>query len=150
MLTEICNYLKNWFSNDDERHIGYIRISDGVFYCNNTKIQIAEGQYFRIIGSLLSDGVYKYGTDELGDEGFTGAVWLMRVPADVISLAAEINAWMAKYGGVDSEANSPFNSESFGGYSYSKSTGGNGADGVSTSPAWVAVYGARLARYRRI
>lgn len=146
MLTEICNYLKNWFSN--EKYIGYIRISDGAFYCNDSKIDIAEGQYFRIIGSLLLDGVYKYGTDILLDEGFNGAIWLMRVPADVISLTAEISAWMEKYGGIDSMSNSPYNSESFGGYSYSKSSGGSSE--ASTTPAWAAIYGARLARYRRI
>lgn len=147
MLTEICNYLKNWFSN--EKYIGFITISDGTFSCNGKLITIAEGQYFRIIGSILSDGVYKYGTDSISDEGFDGAIWLMRVPADVIGLAAEIADWMAKYGGTDSQSMSPYNSESFGGYSYSKSSGGS-IESTSTTPAWAAVYGGRLARYRRL
>ena len=148
MLTEICNYLKNWFSN--EKYIGYIRITEGAFYCNDAKINIADGQYFRVIGTIMSDGVYQYGTDTLSDEGFDGAVWLMRIPADVIAIASEIDAWMAQYNGVDSQANSPFNSESFGGYSYSKSSGSAENGNSNTTPTWAAVYGARLARYRKL
>lgn len=147
MLTEICNYLRNWFC--DERHIGYVRISDGDIYCNDAKLNIADGQYFRIVGSLLSDGVYKYGVDQLGDEGFQGAVWLMRVPSDVIALSEEIAAWVEKYGNLDSEAMSPYSSESFGGYSYSKSVGVS-EDGSSDASSWQSVFKARLARYRRL
>lgn len=147
MLTDICNYLNNWFS--DEKYIGFIRVTEGSFYCNDTKIEIADGQYFRVIGSLISDGVYKYGTDTITDEGFNGAVWLMRVPKGVIDLAAEITAWTEKYCGVYSMAMSPYNSESFGGYSYSKSAGG-ASDGSDTPGSWQSVFKARLARYRRI
>ena len=146
MLTEICLYLKNWF--EDAKYIGYIRISSGTFYCNDQKIDIAEGQYFRVIGSILSDGVYKYGTDTLTDEGFKGAIWLMRVPADVIKLNAEIEAWMAKYNSLDSMAMSPFNSESFGGYSYNKYTGGG--SGENSPSTWMNLFGSRLARYRKL
>ena len=145
MLTEICNYLKNWFS--DERYIGDIQIRNGLIFCNEKKVDIAEGQYFRIIGSVASDAVYKYGEAELSDETFIGAVWLMRVPVDVINLAGEIAAWVEKYGGVDSAAMSPYNSESFGGYSYSKSSGGDGSDSASS---WESVFKARLARYKKI
>ena len=148
MLTEICNYLKNWFSN--EHYIGAIAITNGIIRCNSKLVEIAEGQYFRVIGSILSDGVYKYGTDTLDDEEFTGAVWLMRVPADVIAIAAEVTEWMEKYGGADSSANSPYNSESFGGYSYSKSSGGSSDGSADLAPAWAKAYGARLSRYKKI
>lgn len=143
MLTEICNYLKNWFC--DEKYIGYIQIVDGFLYCKNERINIEEGQYFRIIGSVSSDAVYQYGVDTVADQRFNGAVWLMRVPADLIALDAQIAAWMAKYGGADSEAMSPYNSESFAGYSYSKSSGQDGSSG-----SWETAYGPQLARYRRI
>ena len=147
MLTEICNYLKNWF--EDKKYIGIIRISSGVLYYKNAQINIAEGQYFRVIGSLLSDGVYKYGTDTLSDEEFNGAIWLMRVPADVIALATQIAAWMAKYGSVDSVSMSPYNSESFGGYSYSKPSGSNSAESENPN-SWQAAFKTQLARYRKL
>lgn len=136
MLTEICNYLKNWFS--DEQYIGYINVDDGSLFCDHSKINIADGQYFRVIGSLLSDAVYKYGTDALPDQGFNGAIWLMRVPADVIELDAEITAWVEKYG---NEAASPYTSESFGGYSYSKG---------DTEAGWQGAFKAKLMRYRKL
>lgn len=149
MLTEVCNYLKNWFSREDERYIGVICVSDNVFFCNDRRIDIADGQYFRIIGSILSDGVYKYGVATISDEDFDGAVWLMRVPPDVVSLADDIAAWVAKYGGVNSEAMSPFNAESFGGYSYSKSSGSTSSGSLS-SGSWQSAYASRLARYRKL
>lgn len=142
MLTLICNYLNNWFSN--EKYIGNIHIANGVFYLNSQQINISDGQYFRIVGSLASDAVYKYGTDELEDEDFDGAIWLMRVPPDVVDIAAELKEWMDKYG-ADSAAYSPFNSETFGGYSYSKGTSASGG-----AIGWQGVFASRLARYKKL
>ena len=53
----------------------------------------------------------------LDDEEFTGAVWALGIPKAVIQLADDIDAWRAKYESVNSQAMSPFQSESFGGYS---------------------------------
>ena len=144
MLTEICNYLKNWF--EDHKYIGYITIADGTISCGSAEIDIKEGQFFRVIGSVRSDGVYEYGEDDLADEAFYGAIWTMRVPSDVISLSADIDDWMDKYGGAEGVANSPFQSESFGGYSYSKNSGSEG----SAAGSWQSVFGSRLSRYKKI
>ena len=73
----------------------------------------------------------------------------MAVPQTVIDLASEISNWQAKYGGVDSEAMSPFNSENFGPYSYSKGSV-SGSSGSENPNSWQAVYGARLAPFRRL
>ena len=141
MLTEICLWLRNWF--DCDRKFGTFTIEDG-----KLNIEITENQYYRIVGSVFNDGVYQSGKDTLTDETFEGAVWLMAVPPDVIEIANEIAAWMAKYGTTDSAALSPFQSESFGGYSYTKASGGN--SGNSNVPTWQNVFGARLGRYRKI
>ena len=126
MLTEICQYLHNWFNRkldgtDYPKYTGDFIIADGVINVD----ELADGQYFRIIGSLFNDGVHKFGdsADVLRDETFTGAVWSMGVPPEIVKLADEMTAWMAKYGGLDSPNMSPFASESFGGYSYSKQQG---------------------------
>ena len=150
MLTEICQYLKNWFNRkpdgtDYPKYTGDFVIADGEINID----ELAEGQYFRIIGSLFNDGVHQYGTGELKDEEFEGEVWSMGVPPEVVSLANDIDAWMQKYGDVDSVAMSPYQSESFDGYSYTKqqgyaSTGG----GMLTS--WNAVFSSRLAPWRKI
>ena len=73
----------------------------------------------------------------------------MAVPPAVIELATEIEDWQSKYGGVGSVAMSPFNSESFGGYSYNKS-GGSGDGKISADGTWQGVYGKRLSMWRKI
>ena len=103
------------------------------------------------MGSRLNDGVHKKknGAFQLVDESFHGGIWVMSPPADFLALVAEIEAWQAKYGGVSSENMSPFQSESFGGYSYSKSSGGSASGGGSSVPTWQSTYASRLNMYRR-
>ena len=154
MLTELCGYLKNWF--EVERLYGKFKIISGaITYADGTELPLQNGQHFRIIDSVFNDGVYSYppATEDpasvvLKDEEFKGSVWCLAIPKEVVTLADEIAAWQAKYMGADSAALSPFNSESFGGYSYSKS-GGNTASGDSGS-SWQSVFGNRLTRYRKI
>lgn len=148
MLTEICAELKNYFCFAQDRIIGDFTISDGQIV---PSFEIQDGQYYRIVGSVFNDGVHKYGDpdDVLQDEDtFHGGVWLMRVPKAVIQLAEDIEAWQAKYGDVNSEAMSPYSSESFGGYSYSKASGNSETGGSATS--WKSAFASRLNLYRRI
>lgn len=144
MLTEICHELHNWFDSCQPEYMETFIISGGQL---DIADKIQQGQYYRIRGSVFNDGVYLHdGNETLKDETFVGTVNLMAVPADFLSLVAEIEAWQAKHGNVDSEAMSPFNSESFGGYSYSK---GQTASGNSAG-TWMSVFGARLNKWRKI
>lgn len=144
MLTELCQYLKNWF--DREHFHGKFTITDGSIDLHD---HLQSGQYFRIIGSVFNDGVHQYPSEELTDETFVGTIWAMAVPPLVIELSADIDDWIAKYGGTDSAAMSPYQSESFGGYSYSKS-GGGASDGTSLAGTWQGVFASRLNRWRKI
>ena len=75
MLTEICQYLKNWFDRDQAKYYGKFVISDGTIQSyNDGDIGLIEGQYFRIIGSLLNDGVHQYPPTGLKNESFDGAI----------------------------------------------------------------------------
>lgn len=146
MLTELCKEINNWF--DQRRYFG-------CFVFNNGEItgdySLQDGQYFRIVGSVFNDGVYKYGEElELVDEEFNGAIWAMAVPKEVIALADEIKAWKDKYQSIDSPAMSPYNSESFGGYSYSKSGGASSSGNVDLSGTWQGAFADRLNHYRKI
>ena len=147
MLSEICLYLKNWFNYRQPQYFGDFTIENGAL---TQDLGIKTNQYYRIVGSVFNDGVYKHDDEELIDEEFNGAVWLMAVPPDVENLAAEIAEWQDKYGGVDSQNMSPFQSESFGGYSYTKASGGNSAGSESSVPTWQAVFGDRLKRYKKL
>lgn len=149
MLTEICQYLRNWFDRKPDG--GYHPKFYGDFVIENgaiTGIELQPGQYFRIMGSLFNDGVHDT-TDTLHDEAFSGAVWFLGFPPSFIALATEIQEWQAAYGGVSSESMSPFQSESFGGYSYSKSSGGSSAGGGDAG-TWQSAYAARLAPWRKV
>ena len=147
MLTELCGYLKNWFTVN--RFLGDFTITDNtITYADGTKLPLQSGQYFRIIGSIFNDGVYCNNEElTLHPEDFNGTVWAMAIPNEVINLAKDIKAWRDKYEGVDSSMLSPYNSESFGGYSYSKSNG-NTADGNGAS--WQSIFKNRLNRYRKV
>ena len=149
MLTELCGYLRNWF--DRAKFIGHFKIENGVIISfDDGDMGLLNGQYIRIIGSVLNDGVYQYEEtiEGLQDEEFDGAVWSLAIPKEVVTLAQEIEAWQAKYGGADSSAMSPYTSESFGGYTYSKSSGGS-SDG-SGQNGWQSVFANRLSQWRKI
>ena len=142
ILTEVCEYLNNYFWN---------KKIDGKFTIAEGSIDVAglsEGQYFRIIGSTFNDGVHIYPATDLKDEEFRGSIWAMAVPQTVIALASDIKEWQSLYGGATSEAMSPFNSESFSGYSYTKSGSCNANSGANST--WQDVFGSRLNKYRRL
>lgn len=145
MLTELCKEINNWF--EYAKFFGTFTIENGVITGNYS---LQENQYFRIVGSVFNDGVYQFGDADLEDETFTGAIWAMAVPKEVIALAADIKNWSDKYLGVDSAAMSPFNSESFGGYSYSKSGGASSSGNVDLSGTWQGAFADRLNHWRKI
>ena len=149
MLNEVCLEVRNFFDKNQPKIFGDILISDGKIRNADFLAVIKENQYFRIIGSVFNDGVYQNTADlALVDEHFDGAIWLMAVPKDFLALVAEISDWQTKNGSVDSQAMSPFTSESFGGYSYSKSAGSSSSNG--NAGTWQAAYATRLNAYRRI
>lgn len=143
MLTELCAELKNYFLRDGLKdiHPGEYTISNGSidlpFLLNN--------QYYRIVGSVFNDGVHKYGDthDVLTDETFVGAVWAMALPLSVIALSNEIDAWNTQNADILS---SPYTSESFGGYSYSKASGVSGGGAFT----WKDQFASRLSKWRRL
>lgn len=137
MLTEILAYLRNDFVR--EIHKGTFEIVGG----NIAPLDfLIENQYFRIVGSVLNDGVYCYGdTLELLDETFTGEIWALAIPPDLLKIADEITDFMAS----DEAKPSAYTSESFDGYSYTKASD---SDGVGVT--WQAVFAKRLRRWRKV
>lgn len=148
MLTEVLQYLHNYFDKDQAKFYGKFEISDGeIFSYNDGDLEMKEGQCFRVIGSLLNDGVYQYPSEELKDETFDGAIWFCAVPPAVIALSKDISDWQTKFGNATGEAMSPFQSESFGGYSYSK---GGSVDVAGGNAGWQGVFAYRLKPWRKL
>ena len=132
MLETVLMYLNNWFAVG--RYDDTYTIEDGKL----TLPFLVNGQYFRIVGSLFNDGVYRYPAD-LTNETFDGSVWALALPKSLLSTVDEITAWQAKNG--DS---GPYTSESFGGYSYSKATNSKGL-----AVGWRDVFAAQLAPWKK-
>ena len=149
MLTELCKEINNWFNYNQPKYIGDFVIEDGAL---SESFDLQDGQYYRIVGSLFNDGVHKYGDnkDVLTDEIFNGAVWAMAIPQEVIALAEEIKEWKDKYQSLDSPAMSPYNSESFGGYSYSKGSASASSGNIDLSGTWQGAFADRLNHWRKI
>ena len=138
ILTEICAELRNYFEVPNGRHFGTFTISGGSIAPLDF---LQEGQYFRIIGSVFNDGVHQYPASDLTDEVLHGAVWAMALPPSLITLATEIE----EYNKSDAGKASPYTSESFGGYSYTKATDANGAP-----ISWQKAFASRLAKWRKL
>lgn len=135
-LNEICAEINNYFDNGDT-FSGMITIENGVI---NEPIPVDEGQYIRIQGSTMNDGAYCFNKGGLMDETFKGRVTVMCLPMDFQNLIADISDWKKTNA---KQLNSIFQSESFGGYSYTLDTAGGRA-------SLKGVFGSRLNRYRKI
>lgn len=132
MIDEICASLHNYFAVD---------IVPGEYTVNDGEITLpflAAGQFFRVVGSVFCDGVYRCGDKLPADETFDGAIWALAIPPALDAIAVEIEEWKQKNAEV---INSPYQSESFGGYSYTKG---------SDSASWQGVFAKRLNRWRKI
>ena len=139
MLEQVLMHLKNWFLVPGGIHEGTYTIEDGGIALPF----LANGQYFRICGSVFNDGLHQYPAGDLKTETFDGTVWALAIPQAVIELAAEIEAWQKKNGEA---ATGIYQSESFGGYSYSKAT--DGASGGAVT--WQTAFRSRLSAWRKL
>ena len=139
MLEQVLMNIRRWFPVEGGIHSGTFTIKDGGI----TLPFLADGQYFRIVGSVFNDGLHQYPAVDLTDETFTGSVWALAIPKAVIELADEIGKWQEKNGEA---ASSPFSSESFGGYSYSKSTDAETGGAVT----WQSAFKQQLSAWRKI
>ena len=139
MLEQVLMNIRNWFTVDGGIYSGTFTIEDGGI----TLPFLANGQYFRICGSVFNDGLHQYPEDDLTDETFNGTIWALAIPKSVIELAAEIEAWQKKNGEA---ASGIYQSESFGGYQYSKATDAETGGAVT----WQSAFKQQLSAWRKI
>lgn len=140
MLTEVLGHLHNYF--EAAAFPGTYAIGDGGI--DNLPPSLVEGQYIRITGSLLNDGVYRLpltADSGLVVETFSGCIFGLAVPRVLLELVTEIETWCAS----DAGQASGYTAESFGGYSYSRAAG---ADGAPLS--WQGVFRSRLNQWRKV
>lgn len=142
-VEDLCRYAGRADATDDAFvaaiYRGIFSVRNGVLDCNG----VTDGQYFRIVGSLYNDGIYKAPANELTDEEFDGAVFALRIPPAFVRLADDITSWQAENGAA---ATGAFKSESFGGYSYDRGTDPVTGGGVS----WQSIFRREINRWRRV
>lgn len=141
MLEEVLNYIHNYFERS---------VTRGRFVISSNSLDVdflQDGQYFKIEGSIFNDGIYQYPCHNLKDEQFYGKVYGLAIPYELLLLVEVIEDWQDKY---QDKLNSPFTSESFGGYSYTKQTGGSKSNGEETNLSWKTVFGSKLNHWRKI
>ncbi len=119
-------------------------ISGGVISPNDV---LRPGMWIHISGSFFWDGVWKIGEgwklegakDDAPDDAFYGKIYFLAPPHEFLILCEEIATYTQK------SAVSPYQSETFGEYSYTKATGKNG--GILS---WQEAFADRLRPYRRM
>ena len=140
MLEAMLTHLHNWFPARNGKHAGAFVIASGVL---SPDVGLVSGQYYRIRGSVFNDGLHRVdGGEALTDEEFDGEVWALAIPRSVLKITNEIDAWQQKNGAA---AASPYQSESFGGYSYSMR-----AQSGESGAGWKDAFAGRLSDWRKL
>lgn len=152
MLEQILAFIHNWFYG--ETQAGEFGIAAGRL--TGCTLNLLDGQRIQIRGSVFSDGVWTWREhgplcDSDGNscgmqpaETFKGRVTAMRVPPALIKLSTEIKDWCEAN---EKALNSPLQSESFNGYSYTKGTASEADGGVY---GWKTQFASSLNAWRKI
>lgn len=118
MLYETMRHIRNFFP--DKGRDGRFKIENGTIDLTGL---VQNNQYMLIEGSVFNDGVHKYNSDlVLINEEFEGRITALKIPKKFLELVEEMASFES------SRTNSPYVSESFGGYSYTKATGSGGGE----------------------
>lgn len=136
MLETVLNHLHNWFEIRGAARAGTWSIVSGALALDF----VQQGQFYKIEGSVFNDGLHRYPDENLVNETFTGFVIPLAVPKSVVSLADEIKAYCDKNPATDKV------SESFGGYSYTRGTDGNGR----VTGGWQTAFRDRLNLWKKV
>ena len=138
-LYELLMYLRNFFPGEKWQFFG-----EDITERRLLLPGLENGDYYLIEGSRRNNGIHVYGNSDLRNETYSGIVTELCIPTDLLILLDEINAWQEK----NAEAlQSPYQSESFGGYSYTKASG---SSGTGESISWKTVFAPRLRTWRKI
>lgn len=135
MLYQVCKHCRNFFQIGYS--VGEFEIEDGTI-----SLPLLDGQYFMIEGSTLNDGIYCYPESGLIDETFHGTIYRLAIPKEFLDLVHDIE----KY--CESESKNGvglYQSESFGGYTYTRATNASG-----NAASWTNAFASRLNVWRKI
>lgn len=145
ILEQILWHIHNWFERETIA-LDDCEIIDGELPASVTG-EMLEGQWFRITGSYLNDGLHRHPASDLTAEKFSGRIDLLAIPKPLLDLSEEIADWQDEYGKA---SEGPYASESFGGYSYTLKSAGGSQDGSDALTGWRLAFRDRLNTWRKI
>lgn len=147
LIEQVLAHIHNWFVYDDIP-VSDCAISGGVLPAS---VSVPDGAWYRIQGSLFNDGLHQHPATDLADETFDGTVTVCAIPRALLDVIQEIDDWLTLTRTARQTAlASPYQSESFDGYSYSvrSDLAGNSASGGLSG--WQAEFASRLNPFRKI
>ena len=149
-LEDILWHIHNWFIRD-KFSVSRCSIEGGALPASVSS-KLLDGQWYQIAGSYLNDGLHQYRAEypqgessDLEDETFDGVIALLAIPRPLLRLAEEIAEYRDSDAGKAAEG--PYQSESFGGYSYSIKGDSGASGGLS---GWRLVFRDRLNPWRKM
>ena len=139
-------------------HNFFIRGTIGVSGCSiegatlPASVSIPNGAWYRIRGSVLNDGMHLHPAYDLNDETFDGEIDVCAVPTPLLSIVEEIQDYNeAARAATAKVAASPYQSESFGGYSYTlKQSSASASSASAGAVGWQAEFLPRLRQWRKL
>jgi len=145
ILEQVLGSIHNWFVRDT-MDVTDCQIEGAALPASVT---FPDGVWYRIQGSYLNDGMHLRGDESEGltDETFSGTITTHVIPKALLSVVEEISDWNAKSGAT---ANGPYQSESFGGYSYSLKGSSTASGTNAPATGWRAVFAGRLNQWRKL
>jgi len=152
LLEQVLYHIHNWFERE-RTDVVDCEIENGSLPASITSSMMVN-QWYRIEGSYLNDGLHKHPADDLTDETFSGTITKIAIPRPLLYIVQEIEDWLEL--GKDAREKalaSPYQSESFDGYSYSLrgDLTANSASGGSTGlSGWQAEFASRLNPWRKM
>lgn len=154
-LEQVLAHIHNWFTRETLSLTG-CEVVGGQLPASVAEA-VPAGAWYRIQGSCLNDGLHLRGEGDEGltDEEFDGELSVLAIPRALLSVVDEITDWKDANSEARSKAAaSPYQSESFGGYTYSMRsdlTGGSSGSSVSGGlTGWQAAFKSDLNPYRRL
>ena len=148
-LEAVLSHIHNWFERDSFT-VGRCAIEGGELPASVSD-RLLDGQWYRVEGSYLNDGLHLHPDTSLADETFDATITLLAIPKPLLNVAEEIGEWAAASRESDLKAlSAPYQSESFGGYTYSAKATTRPNSGAGGLTGWKAAFAGDLNAWRKI
>lgn len=148
-LEDILYHIHNWFVRGT-MPVRACSISEGSLPASVTS-HLLDGQWYRIRGSILNDGLHQHPDTSLSDEVFDGWIDSLAIPKALMNVAERIQEYIdLTRDARETALSAKYASESFDGYSRSIRTDLTSQGGSGGLTGWKAEFVADLNPWRKM